>query len=247
MLQVAGGAGSPAPGRRGATPGLAQISPLYGLIQRTFRTPDRCTSLERTYFELTALVNTRLNELWDGRSRLSATVQAVAAEAPYLAEGAGMSAGPPAGRGARRVPPPGGRPAGGRCPAGAGRRLNVVVIMTDTLRPDHTAAAGNTADSPAEWAARRDGRGRRAQRRTSSPGGSAAQAPDWIDTREMDRFAAGATVFTRAYAGSFPTVPCRHGLLHRAHRLPRARAGRPCPSTGRVSPPPCCARATAPS
>jgi ABC-type glycerol-3-phosphate transport system substrate-binding protein len=83
VLQVAGGAGSP--GAREdvwSDPRLAQISPLYGLIQRTFKTPGP-THLpwNETYFELTALVNTRLNDLWDGRSGLSATVQAVTAEA----------------------------------------------------------------------------------------------------------------------------------------------------------------------
>jgi len=36
----------------------------------------------------------------------------------------------------------------------AGKRPNVVVIMTDTLRPDHIAA-GNTADSPEEWEQRK--------------------------------------------------------------------------------------------
>ena len=118
-----------------------------------------------------------------------------------------MSAGPPAealeeyrrpGDALRAAPPPA---------AGAGRRLNVVVIMTDTLRPDHTGAAGNTADSPAEWAARREAAPGAAPEALSRRERGAA--PNWIDTREMDRFAAGATVFTRAYAGSFPTVPCR--------------------------------------
>lgn len=99
---------------------------------------------------------------------------------------------------------------------GAAGKLNVIVIMTDTMRPDHIQAAGNTADSPQEWEARRraetgevgagtwlgasEGRLRRRERGEAAP---------WIDTREMDRFAAGATVFTRAHAGSFPTVPCR--------------------------------------
>jgi arylsulfatase A-like enzyme len=76
-------------------------------------------------------------------------------------------------------------------------RLNVIVIMTDTLRPDHLGCTGNTADSPQEWEARRRG------------GSPPARERPWIDTRHIDRFAAEATVFERAFAGSFPTVPCR--------------------------------------
>jgi len=83
VLQVAGGAGSP--GAREdvwSDPRLAQISPIYGLIQRTFRTPGP-THLpwNETYFELTGLVNTKLNDFWDGKTGLSATVQAISAEA----------------------------------------------------------------------------------------------------------------------------------------------------------------------
>jgi arylsulfatase A-like enzyme len=94
-----------------------------------------------------------------------------------------------------------------------GPRLNVVVIMTDTLRPDHIAAAGNTADSPQEWEARKrleDARGD-AEAALTLPLSQRerGQAAPWIDTREMDRFARDAAVFTRARAGSFPTVPCR--------------------------------------
>jgi len=44
-----------------------------------------------------------------------------------------------------------------RSPGPGDGRLNVVVIMTDTLRPDHLACAGNTADSPQEWEARARG------------------------------------------------------------------------------------------
>jgi ABC-type glycerol-3-phosphate transport system substrate-binding protein len=83
VLQVAGGAGSP--GAREdvwGDPRLAQISPIYGLIQRTFKTPGP-THLpwNETYFELTALVNARLNDFWDGKSGLTATVQGITAEA----------------------------------------------------------------------------------------------------------------------------------------------------------------------
>ena len=83
VLQVAGGAGSP--GAREdvwGDPRLAQISPIYGLIQRTFKTPGP-THLpwNETYFDLTALVNARLNDFWDGKTGLTATVQAITAEA----------------------------------------------------------------------------------------------------------------------------------------------------------------------
>ena len=124
------------------------------------------------------------------------------------------------------------------------QRLNVLVIMTDTLRPDHIAGAGNSADSPQEWEARQHtnpgstapgstapgssspestapgssspestapgsgGTGSGGISPTPSPTARRASSP-WIDTREMDRFARDATVFPRAYAGSFPTVPCR--------------------------------------
>jgi arylsulfatase A-like enzyme len=97
-------------------------------------------------------------------------------------------------------------PASGR--AGA-RRLNVVVIMTDTLRPDHIAAAGNTADSPQEWETRRQAEAAQATLPPALAQRERGAAVPWIDTREMDRFARDATVFIRAHAGSFPTVPCR--------------------------------------
>jgi arylsulfatase A-like enzyme len=80
----------------------------------------------------------------------------------------------------------------------AGRRLNVVVIMTDTMRPDHLVCAGNTADSPRVWEARQRGQ----------PLPPDAGQP-WMDTRHIDRFAQDATTFVRSHAGSFPTVPCR--------------------------------------
>lgn len=83
-------------------------------------------------------------------------------------------------------------------------RLNVIVIMTDTLRPDHLACAGNAADSPQEWAERAKG-----ETHSSLAARERGEAAPWIDTREIDRFARDATIFTRSYAGSFPTVPCR--------------------------------------
>lgn len=83
VAQVAGGAGSP--GARDdvwGDPRLAQISPIYGLIQRTYRTPGP-THLpwNETYFELLALINPTLNKLWDGKTGLRDTVQTIAAEA----------------------------------------------------------------------------------------------------------------------------------------------------------------------
>ena len=83
VLQVAGGAGSP--GARDDVwldPRLAQINPIYGLIQRTYKTTGP-THLpwNETYFELTNLVNTKLNDFWDGKTGLTATVQAITAEA----------------------------------------------------------------------------------------------------------------------------------------------------------------------
>lgn len=86
-------------------------------------------------------------------------------------------------------------------------RLNVVIIMTDTLRPDHIAAAGNTADSPQEWEARKQAAGDAGDLPAHLAEREMGRAKPWIDTREMDRFAQGATTFTRAHAGSFPTVP----------------------------------------
>jgi multiple sugar transport system substrate-binding protein len=83
VLQVAGGAGSP--GAREdvwGDPRLAQINPIYGLIQRTYKTPG-ATHLpwNDTYFELTALATAKLNDFWDGKTGLSATVAAIVAEA----------------------------------------------------------------------------------------------------------------------------------------------------------------------
>jgi len=36
---------------------------------------------------------------------------------------------------------------------------------------------------------------------------------DWVDTRHIDAWAAQSLVCDRAYAASFPTVPCRHDIM----------------------------------
>ena len=74
--------------------------------------------------------------------------------------------------------------------------MNVICIMLDSLRTDHVGAYGkaHTGGSDAEaW-----------------PGG-AGQAR--ARTPAMDRFAQSSLVFDRAYAGSFPTLPCRRDLF----------------------------------
>jgi multiple sugar transport system substrate-binding protein len=88
VLQVAGGAGSP--GARDdvwGDPRLAQISHVYGLIQRTYKTPGP-THLpwNDTYFELTALATAKLNDLWDGKVGPRDTVQAIVREAAPILE-----------------------------------------------------------------------------------------------------------------------------------------------------------------
>ncbi|MBI3970160.1 MAG: sugar ABC transporter substrate-binding protein [Chloroflexi bacterium] len=86
VLQVAGGAGSP--GARDdvwSDPRLAQISPIYGLIQKTFKTPGPTyLPWNETYFELIALVNGKLNDYWDGKAGLRETVQAITSEAASI-------------------------------------------------------------------------------------------------------------------------------------------------------------------
>jgi arylsulfatase A-like enzyme len=71
---------------------------------------------------------------------------------------------------------------------------SILVIMTDTLRPDYVAG----------YRRRTDGPDRPGQLR--SPAGIGARTP------ALDAFAAEAAVFERAYAASFPTVPNRHDL-----------------------------------
>ena len=67
VLQVAGGG---SPGCREdvwSDPRLAQLSPVYGLIQRTYKTPGPVhLPWNESYFELIALINARLNPVWDG-------------------------------------------------------------------------------------------------------------------------------------------------------------------------------------
>ena len=110
---------------------------------------------------------------------------------------------------------------------------------------DHDATRCGRTTS-ARWGTRRTrrGSGRRAcgasseqRRRRRSRAASGARAEAWIDTREMDRFAREATVFPRAYAGSFPTVPCRTDCFTGRHGVPGAgwsplAAGRPVPGGG---------------
>jgi multiple sugar transport system substrate-binding protein len=89
VLQVAGGAGSP--GARDdvwGDPRMAQINPIYGLIQKTYKTPGPTyLPWNDTYFELTALTNTKLNDLWEGKTSLREAVQAITSEAaPILAK-----------------------------------------------------------------------------------------------------------------------------------------------------------------
>jgi arylsulfatase A-like enzyme len=73
-------------------------------------------------------------------------------------------------------------------------RPNVLVIMTDTLRPDYVGGY------------------RRASDRAGMPGLLTSPAGTGARTPALDRFAAEAAVFERAYAASFPTVPNRNDL-----------------------------------
>jgi arylsulfatase A-like enzyme len=57
--------------------------------------------------------------------------------------------------------------------------MNVILIVSDTMRRDHLGAYGN----------------------------------DWIRTPHLDALAATSTVFDRAYAASFPTVPNRFDTM----------------------------------
>ena len=74
------------------------------------------------------------------------------------------------------------------------RRPNILVVMTDTLRPDYVGGYRRASDRP-------DLPGQ-----LRSPAGTGARTP------HLDRFAAEAAVFERAYAASFPTVPNRNDL-----------------------------------
>ncbi len=82
-----------------------------------------------------------------------------------------------------------------RSEAGAGPRVrNVVVVMTDSLRPDYVGGYRRAADTPG------------LPGQLSSPSGAGARTP------AFDAFAAQAAVFERYYAASFPTVPNRNDL-----------------------------------
>lgn len=69
--------------------------------------------------------------------------------------------------------------------------MNIVVIMTDTLRPDYVGGYQRASDAAPNLPGRLD-------------------VP--VRTPNLDRFANAAAVFERAYAASFPTVPNRHDL-----------------------------------
>ncbi|MGH2368167.1 MAG: sulfatase, partial [Chloroflexota bacterium] len=72
--------------------------------------------------------------------------------------------------------------------------MNLLVVMTDTLRPDYVAGyrrASDVAGLPGQ---------------IDSPAGIGARTP------ALDRFASEAAVFERTYAASFPTVPNRNDL-----------------------------------
>jgi arylsulfatase A-like enzyme len=84
-----------------------------------------------------------------------------------------------------------------------GRIKNVVVVMTDSLRPDYVAGyrrGTDTADRPGQLV---------------SPQGIGARTP------HFDAFAAEAAVFERAYASSFPTVPNRNDLHTGRYTFPQ--------------------------
>jgi arylsulfatase A-like enzyme len=76
---------------------------------------------------------------------------------------------------------------------------NVITIVSDTLRPDHLGfnQRAGVKRTPPPLAAMGEGR---------EPGA-------WIDTPNLDRFAARAVCFDQAYCGSFPTIPMRTDLL----------------------------------
>ncbi len=72
--------------------------------------------------------------------------------------------------------------------------INVLVLMTDSMRPDYVAGyrrASDQAGMPGQL---------------QSPAGIGARTP------ALDRFASEAAVFERAYAASFPTVPSRNDV-----------------------------------
>jgi multiple sugar transport system substrate-binding protein len=88
VLQVAGGAGTPG-GRDDvwSDPRLAAISPVYGLIQKVYKSPGPTyIPWNESYFDVVALVTAKLNDFWDGKAGLRDTVQAITREAAPLLE-----------------------------------------------------------------------------------------------------------------------------------------------------------------
>ncbi|HEU5317425.1 MAG TPA: sulfatase [Chloroflexota bacterium] len=73
-------------------------------------------------------------------------------------------------------------------------RPNVLVLMTDTLRPDYVPGYRRTSDTAA------------------LPGTLESRLGLGARTPAMDAFAAQSAVFERAYTGSYPTVPNRNDL-----------------------------------
>jgi arylsulfatase A-like enzyme len=76
--------------------------------------------------------------------------------------------------------------------------MNVVVILTDTLRRDHVAAYG----VPAPWA---------------RPGHA---GEPFIRTPNLDRLARESALFDRFYCASYPTIPCRYDLFTGRYGFP---------------------------
>jgi arylsulfatase A-like enzyme len=66
--------------------------------------------------------------------------------------------------------------------------MNCILVVLDTMRPDHIGAYGN----------------------------------QWIQTPNLDAFAAQGALFTRAYPESLPTLPFRRGLYSGARVFPFA-------------------------
>ncbi|HET6317153.1 MAG TPA: sulfatase [Chloroflexota bacterium] len=73
-------------------------------------------------------------------------------------------------------------------------RPNILVLMTDTLRPDFVPGYRRASDT------------------AGLPGTLESRLGLGARTPSMDAFAAESTVFERAYAGSYPTVPNRNDL-----------------------------------
>jgi arylsulfatase A-like enzyme len=82
--------------------------------------------------------------------------------------------------------------------------VNVIILMSDTLRRDHVAAYG----VPAPW---------------QRPG---HDAEPFIRTPQLDRLAAESAVFDRFYCGSYPTIPCRYDCFTGQYGFP-ARGWQP--------------------